>query len=187
MGGSRPAQTTVTQSGIDPEFKPYLETALSKATDLYTSSFNPDGSVKADQIVSPMTTQQTQALDAAQAQAQQQMAGTGAYDYTNAMNTALQNTVGTAAGQAALAGQAGSARAQRMMASAIGDKSLEYQQLRQADQMAGAKGMGEVGSAYQAYNQQVLDAPHTASQRYFGYLGAAPQQQTSTQTGGGKW
>ena len=187
MGGSRPAQTTVTQSGIDPEFKPYLETALSKATDLYTESFDPEtGEVLADKIVSPMTAQQTGALAAAEAQAKQQMAGTGAYDYTGAMNTALQNTVGTAAGQAALAGQAGSARAQRMMASAIGDKSLEYQQLRQADQMAGAKGLGDVGSAYQAYNQQVLDAPHTASQRYFGYLGAAPQQQTSTQTGGGK-
>lgn len=184
-GGSRPVQTT-TSSGIDPEFKPYLETALSKATDLYTGSFNPDGSVKADQIVSPMTSQQTGALQAAEAQAKQQMAGTGAYDYTGALGTALQNTVGTAAGQAALAGQAGSARAQKMMASAIGDKSLEFQQLRQADQMAGAKGMGDVGSAYQAYNQQVLDAPHTATQRYFGYLGSAPQQQTSTQTGGGK-
>jgi len=181
MGGSRPAQTTVTQSGIDPEFKPYLETALSQATDLYTGSVNDPS-----KIVSPMTTQQTQALDAAQLQAQQQMAGTGAYDYTGAMNTALQNTVGTAAGQAALAGQAGSARAQKMMASAIGDQSLKFQQLKQADQMAGAKGMGDVGSAYQAYNQQVLDAPHTATQRYFGYLGSAPQQQTSTQTGGGK-
>ena len=179
-GGSRPVQTT-TSSGIDPEFKPYLETALSQATDLYTGSVNDPS-----KVVSPMTAQQTGALQAAEAQAKQQMAGTGAYDYTGALGTALQNTVGTAAGQAALAGQAGSARAQKMMASAIGDKSLEFQQLRQADQMAGAKGMGDVGSAYQAYNQQVLDAPHTATQRYFGYLGSAPQQQTSTQSGGGK-
>jgi len=178
-GGSRPVQTT-TSSGIDPEFKPYLETALSKATDLYTGSVD-----DASKVVSPMTTQQTQALDASEADAQARLAGTGAYDYTGALNTALQNTVGTAAGQAALAGQAGSARAQKMMASAIGDKSLQFQQLKQADQAAGAKQLGEVGSAHQAYNQQVLDAPHTASQRYFGYLGAAPQQQVSTQTGGG--
>jgi len=179
-GGSRPVQTT-TSSGIDPEFKPYLETALSQATDLYTGSVNDPS-----KVVSPMTAQQTGALQAAEANAKAQMAGTGAYDYTGAMNTALQNTVGTAAGQAALAGQAGSARAQKMMGSVIGDKSLEFQQLKQADQMAGIKGMGDVGSAYQAYNQQVLDAPHTATQRYFGYLGSAPQQQTSTQSGGGK-
>jgi hypothetical protein len=50
----------------------------------------------------------------------------------------------------------------------------------------GVKNLGEVGSAKQAYNQQRLDAPHTSASRYFGYLGNAPQQQTATQSGGGK-
>jgi hypothetical protein len=49
----------------------------------------------------------------------------------------------------------------------------------------GTKGLGEVGSAYQAYEQQKLDAPGTVASRYFGYLGSAPQQQTQTTTGGG--
>ena len=36
MGGGRSApQQTVTQSGIDPEFKPYLERVLSDVTDRY--------------------------------------------------------------------------------------------------------------------------------------------------------
>ena len=178
-GGSRPVQTT-TSSGIDPEFKPYLETALSKATDLYTGSVD-----DASKVVSPMTTQQTQALGASEADAQARLAGTGAYDYTGALNTALQNTVGTAAGQAALAGQSGSARAQKMMASAVGDKSMQFQQQRQADITGGAKALGQVGSANQAYEQARLDAPHTQASRYFGYLGAAPQTQTQKTTGGG--
>ena len=184
-GGSRPVQTT-TSSGIDPEFKPYLETAISQATDLYTGSFNKDGSVKADQIVSPMTTQQTGALQAAEAQAKQQMAGTGAFDYTGAATRGMQNAMGGAMGAAALGGSLGSARADRAMMGAIGDNALKFQQLRQQDMTGGSKMLGDVGSTYQAYNQQVLDAPHTATQRYFGYLGAAPQQQESTQSGGGK-
>ena len=70
-----------------------------------------------------------------------------------------------------------------MMASAVGDKSLQYAQQRQADIASGAKALGQVGSANQAYQQARLDAPHTAASRYFGYLGNAPQQ--TTQTGGG--
>ena len=36
MGGGRSApQQTVTQSGIDPEFKPYLETVLKDVTGQY--------------------------------------------------------------------------------------------------------------------------------------------------------
>ena len=179
-GGSRPVQTT-TSSGIDPEFKPYLEEALAKATDLYTGSVD-----DASKVVSPMTTQQTQALQAAQAQAQQQMAGTGAFDYTGAATRGMQNAMGSAMGQAAMGGSLGSARADRAMMGALSDNALKFQQLRQQDMTSGTKMLGDVGSTYQAYNQQVLDAPHTATQRYFGYLGSAPQQQTSTQTGGGK-
>lgn len=179
-GGSRPVQTT-TSSGIDPEFKPYLEKALAKATDLYTGSVD-----DASKVVSPMTTQQTQALQAAQAQAQQQMAGTGAFDYTGAATRGMQNAMGTSMGQAAMGGSLGSARADRAMMGALSDNALKFQRLRQQDMTGGTKMLGDVGSTYQAYNQQVLDAPHTATQRYFGYLGSAPQQQTSTQTGGGK-
>ena len=39
--------------------------------------------------------------------------------------------------------------------------------------------------AQQAFKQAQIDAPATAASRYFGYLGAAPQQQTQTTTGGG--
>ena len=181
MGGGRSApQTTTVSSGIDAEFKPYLEKVLSDVTTRYEDTVGDPS-----KVVAAMDPSQTAALDAQKTLANQAIAGTGAFDYTNAMNRATQDVVGSAAGQAALGGYGGSARAQRMMASAVGDKSMEFQQQRQQDIQSGAKGLGQVGSAQQAFKQQQLDAPATEASRYFGYLGAAPQQQTQTTTGGG--
>ena len=181
MGGGRSApQTTTVSGGIDAEFKPYLEQVLSDVTDRYEAT-------KGDptQTVAALDPSQTAALDTQKTLANQAITGTGAYDYSNAMNKDIQNVVGSAAGQAALGGYGGSARAQKMMASAVGDKSMQFQQQRQADITGGAKALGQVGSANQAYQQQILDAPHTQASRYFGYLGSAPQTQTQKTTGGG--
>ena len=181
MGGGRSApQTTTVSGGIDAEFKPYLEQVLSDVTDRYEAN---KGDVS--KTVAAMDPSQTAALGAQKTLANQAITGTGAYDYTNAMNKDIQNVVGSAAGQAALGGYGGSARAQKMMASAVGDKSMQFQQQRQADITGGAKALGQVGSANQAYEQARLDAPHTQASRYFGYLGAAPQQQIQKTTGGG--
>ena len=182
MGRGKSApQTTTVSGGIDPEFKPYLTKVLGDVTKRYEA----DVAAGPDAIVAAMDPSQTAALDAQQQLAQDAIAGGGAYDYTGAMNTDIQNVVGSAAGQAALGGYGGSARAQKMMASAVGDKSLQYQQQRQADIAGGAKALGDVGSARQAYAQARLDAPHTSASRYFGYLGSAPQQQIQKTTGGG--
>ena len=93
--------------------------------------------------------------------------------------------MGSSLGQAAYGGQLGSARAQKAMQGALADRSLAYQQRRQQEAAAGAEALGEAGSTLQQYEQQRLDAPHTSAQRYFGYLGSAPQQ-TKTSGGGGK-
>lgn len=186
MGGGRSApQQTVTQSGIDPEFKPYLETVLKDVTSQYETDIGKIREGDTSSVVAALDPAQQSALKAQEALANQAVTGTGAFDYTNAMNRDIQNVVGSAAGQAALGGYGGSARAQRMMASAVGDKSMQFQQQRQQDIQSGAKGLGQVGSARQQYAQQKIDAPATVASRYFGYLGAAPQQQTQTTTGGG--
>ena len=184
-GGRRAPQQTVTQSGIDPEFKPYLETVLKDVTSQYETDIGKIREGDTSSVVAALDPAQQSALKAQEALANQAVTGTGAFDYTNAMNRDIQNVVGSAAGQAALGGYGGSARAQRMMASAVGDKSMQFQQQRQQDIQSGAKGLGQVGSARQAYEQQKIDAPSTVASRYFGYLGAAPQQQTQTTTGGG--
>lgn len=209
MGGGRSApQETVTSSGIDEEFKPYLKEVLADVTQRYK-----DTKGDPDSIVAGMTQAQQDALAAQESLSRQAMAGdsdkqdmyqralggTGEFDYTSARNRDMQNVMGSAAGQAAMGGSLGSARSEKAMQGALADRSMQFQQQRQADVMsglgmkdryqqdkiAGIKGLGEVGSARQQYNQQRLDAPDTAAARYFGYLGAAPQTQTQTTTGGG--
>ena len=179
-GGRKTPQTTTVSGGIDPVFKPYLKQVLADVTDTYKASVDDPS-----KTVAALDPAQQAALDAQQSQAQDALTGGGAYDYTSAMNKDIQNVVGQAAGQAALGGYGGSARSQQMMASAVGDKSLQYQQQKQQDMAQGAQALGQVGSANQAYQQQLLDAPHTQASRYFGYLGSAPQQQIQKTTGGG--
>lgn len=174
--------TTTTTSGIDPEFKPYLERVLSDVTTKYQE----DVAGGPDAIVAAMTDEQRNALAAQKKTAEDAMAGTGAYNTDAARQRDLQNLMGTASGQSASAGGLGSARSDRAMMGAVADRSLALQKDRQDTIERGISGLGEVGSAKQAYNQQRLDAPHTSASRYFGYLGNAPQQKTATQSGGGK-
>ena len=176
------AKTTTTSSGIDPEFKPYLERVLSDVTKRYETEVD-EGP---DSIVAAMTPEQKAALAAQKAESEAMMAGTGAYDMGAARERDLQNLMGTAAGQASTGGGLGSARFEKAMGGALADRSMQLQRDRQADIQRGITGLGDVGSTQQAYQQQRLDAPHTSAQRYFGYLSGAPQTQTSTQTGGGK-
>ena len=176
------AKTTTTTGGIDPEFKPYLKRVISDVTDRYDKEI----SGGADAIVAKMTPEQEQALAAQKQQAEDAMAGTGMYDTTAGRRRDIENLMGSSAGQAASASGLGSARGEKAMLGAVADRSLAFDQERQRVAEMGVKNLGEVGSAKQAYNQQRLDAPHTSASRYFGYLGNAPQQQTSTQSGGGK-
>ena len=176
------AKTTTTTSGIDPEFKPYLEKVLADVTGKYEA----DVAGGPDAVVAKMTPEQIAALDAQKKAAGEAMAGTGVYDTTAARQRDIQNLMGSSVGQSAAAGGLGSARSERAMMGAVADRSLELQKDRQATMERGITGLGEVGTTKQQYEQQRLDAPHTSAQRYFGYLAGAPQQQTSTQSGGGK-
>tara|TARA_B100000424_G_scaffold271291_1_gene273424 strand:- start:220 stop:786 length:567 start_codon:yes stop_codon:yes gene_type:complete len=184
-GGRRAPQQTVTQSGIDPEFKPYLERVLSDVTDRYESDIGKLEEGDTSSVVAALDPAQESALKAQQALSEQAIAGTGAFDYTGATQRDMANLAGTAAGRAAMGGSLGSARNQAALTGALADRSMQIQQQRVKDMALGTKGLGEVGSTRQAYEQQKLDAPGTVASRYFGYLGSAPQQQTQTTTGGG--
>lgn len=73
-------------------------------------------------------------------------------------------------GQQALGGKLGSARAQRAALAAASDVSQGRQSQEDQQRLQAA----------QAYE----DAPHRSLERFFGYLGNAPKQSTSTQPGG---
>lgn len=178
-GGGQTQQTT---SGIDPEFKPYLETVLSDVTKKYKS----DRKKGADAVVAKLTPEQKAAMEAQKATAQAMMQGTGMYDTRAAEQRSLQDLQGTALGQASMGGSLGSARSQAAMQGALAGRAGEYQRERQTAARAGEEMLGGIGSAKQQYQQARLDAPHTMASRYFGYLQNAPQQQTTTSSGGGK-
>jgi hypothetical protein len=178
MSSGGGGQTTTT--GIDPEFKPYLTRVLSDVTDRYAKEVGQGP----DAIVAKMDPRQQAALNAQTQLAQQAMSGTGLYDTQAAQQRQLQNLMGSQAGQAAYGGALGSARAQKAMQGALADRALEFQQRRQQEAAGGIEALGQAGSTLQQYEQQKLDAPHTSASRYFGYLGSAPQQTTSS--GGGK-
>lgn len=195
MKGGGGGQTQTTTSGIDPEFKPYLERALSDVTDRYEA----DVAKGPDAIVAALTDEQKAALEkqkalsgTQEAEAKAMMDGTGAYDTSAARQRDLQNLMGTAAGQASSAGGLGGARFEKAMGGALADRSLQFQEMEQARRQQGISGMetaaatlGKVGSAKQQYEQERLDAPHTSAQRYFGYLSGAPQQSKTESSGGG--
>jgi len=180
-GGGGGGQTTVTNSGIDEEFKPYLTRVLSDVTNRYESSV----ARGPDSIVAAMTPEQKAALAEQTRQGEDAIAGTGAYDTEDARKRDLQNLLGSSAGLASSSGGLSSARGEKAMLGAVADRSLALQLQRQADIQSGITSLGEAGSTKQAYNQARLDAPDTAAQRYFGYLSGAPQSQTQTTSGGG--
>jgi len=176
--GGGGAQTTTT--GIDPEFKPYLTKVLSDVTERYGREVGQGPNA----VVAKLDPRQQRAIDMQTRLAEQAMSGTGLYDTQAAQERQLKNLMGSSLGQSAYGGSLGSARAQKSMQSALADKALEYQQRRQQEAASGIETLGAAGSTLQQYEQQRLDAPHTSASRYFGYLGSAPQQ-TST-SGGGK-
>ena len=179
-GGS----TTTQSSGIDPEFKPYLKRVLSDVTNRYEA----ERAGGPDSIVAALDPRQTAALDAQTALGQQMISGRGIYDTEEQATRMLKNlgASGRAAQYGSGKGGYGSARRERAIQSAMADKAMEFAKDRQATALAGVDTLGKAGTTLQQYEQQRLDAPHTSAQRYFGYLGSAPQQTTSTSSGGGK-
>lgn len=177
-GGGGGGQT-VTKSGIDEEFKPYLERALSDVTDRYEREV----AQGPDAIVAALDPRQTQALGEQERLARDAISGTGIYDVKGETQRQLQNLAGQqmAANPTAL----GSARSMRAQQAALADKGYEFAKDRMKIAEGGVGALGEVGSAYQEYAQRRLDAPHTSAERYFGYLSGAPQTTTQTQSGGG--
>jgi len=181
MKGGGGGQTQTTTSGIDPEFKPYLERALSDVTDRYEA----DVAGGPDAIVAAMTPEQKAALQAQKNVGYNKMSGTGAYDMRRANERDMRNMMGSGNAAIARGGSLGSARSERAMSSALADRSSENLRERQKTMEAGVGDLGKVGSTLQQYQQERLDAPHTSAQRYFGYLSGAPQQSKTESSGGG--
>ena len=180
--GSGGGGTTTATSGIDPEFKPYLEDVLSDVTSRYKA----DVATGPDAIVAGLDPRQTAALNAQTALGQQMISGRGIYDTEEQASRMLRNLEGTsrAAQYGSGKGGYGSARRERALQSVMADKALELTKDRQATSLAGVDTLGKAGTTLQQYEQSRLDAPHTSAQRYFGYLGSAPQQSTQTSSGG---
>lgn len=174
--------TTVQYTGIDPEFKPYLERALSDVTERYER----DVEVGPDAIVAKMTPEQIRSLEQQKKIGEQKLAGTGAFDTAAANERALRKTLGTGMGAAASGGALGSARSQMALNKALAEQAGEQQKERQRIMQEGVGDIGKVGTTLQKYQQERLDAPHTSASRYFGYLSGAPQQSKTEQSGGGK-
>ena len=172
MGGGG-GKTQTTSSGIDAEFKPYLKEVLADATGQYKRARDagPDATVAGD------TGAKKEALAAAQSVGRDQLGGID----QNLINRQLQNTQGQL-----LAGQQnslGSARAQRSRDAALADQAINLQTASDQRRQQGLQTLSAVGTDRQAQAQAKLDAPHTAAERYFGYLGSAPQQQTTSAGG----
>ena len=178
-GGGGGTQTTT--SGIDEEFKPYLERVLSDVTDRYESEV----AAGPDAIVAKMTPEQQAAMDAQKGQAQDMMAGTGIFDTQAETQRQLANLQGRSMVGQAGSGSLGSARSQRATQAALADMGSQFAEQRQQQALAGSQLLGDVGSAKQQYDQARLDAPHTSASRYFGYLAGAPQTTKTTQSSGG--
>ena len=176
--GGGNSQTTT--SGIDPRFAPYLEEVLSDVTGQYRQAregtYTPSQS-QADAVVSRDTAETTEALRTGQALGRDLSQGLSQAD----IQRDLRNAEGRGLAQSPLNSQ----RANRAREAALADRSLQLQQASDQRRGQGAQVLQGVAADRQAKSQARLDAPHTAAERYFGYLGSAPQQQT-TSGGGGK-
>lgn len=179
-GGGGGSSTTV--SGIDAEFKPDLQYALGQSKTLLSNQLaNPAN------VVAGLTQQQIDALNASQTAALDKMTGSGIYDTRAAEQASLMGLVGSNMGAAQAAGNLGSARAQKAMASALAGRAGEYQKQRQEMMDSGVQQLGDVGSTLQQQQQAELAAVDTALDRFFGRVtGAAPKSTTTTTSGGGK-
>ena len=166
-------------SGIAPEFKPYLESVLKDVTSDYKRTRG-----RPQDVVADFSPEQREAQVAQANLARDAISGTGLYDTSAQLNRSLAQAGGQADTAASLGGALSSARAQAARENALGNIAAQDLQRRQAAQAAGVQALGDVGAQRQAQAQRIIDAPHTSAQRYFGYLGSAPQQQTQTQPGG---
>lgn len=175
-GGGGGSQTTA--SGIDPEFKPHLQKALGRATSQLEGELDNRGAA-----IAGLSPEQMEAQAAAANVARQRL-----YDETRgaAADRALQNLQGSLVGQASGSGTLGSARQMKAREAALADAALQLQDQDYAARQQAAGHLGAIGAERQAQFQRELDAPHTSLSRYFGYLGNAPQQQTTTTSKGGK-
>ena len=179
-GGS----TNITYTGIDPEFKPYLERALADVTARYEG----DVATGPEAVVAGLDPRQEESLALQEQLGRQATTGTGIYDTRAAQQADLQKLMGTSLGAASGAQALGSARSQRAMQSALADRSLEFARERQEQAKRGIEMIGDVGTTRQKVAQQRLDAPHTSASRYFGYLSQVllNNQRQETSGGGGK-
>jgi hypothetical protein len=179
-GGGGGSSTTV--SGIDKEFKPDLQYGLGQAKTLLEAQL-----ADPSNVVAGLTQQQVDALNASQTAALDKMTGSGIYDTRAAEQASLMGLVGSNMGAAQAAGNLGSARSQKAMASALAGRAGEYQKQRQAMMDSGIQQLGDVGSTLQQQQQAELSAVDTALDRFFGRVtGAAPKSTTTTTSGGGK-
>jgi len=181
-GGGGGGTTTVTKSGIDEEFKPYLERVLKDVTGRYESEV----AGGPDSILAALTPEQEEALDSQKQAAYDKISGRGAYDMESANRRALKDLAGQQDFSSYRKGTFGSRRAMMARESALANRSREQQMERLKMMEEGIGDLGKVGTTKQKYAQERLDAPHTSAQRYFGYLSGAPQTNTQTSSGGGK-
>ena len=166
-------------SGIAPEFKPALTKGLGLAGSQLDKELGADGATGAavasqDQLRAD--------INAGRQVSQDALSGQGAFDNRGAVNRQLQNLQGQQV--AGGLGTLGSARADRARQAALADASLQFNQLDQQNQVAGAAGLQQSGQQLRGLEQEQLDAPHKSLERYFGYLSGAPQQTTQQQSGG---
>lgn len=164
-------------SGIAPEFKPHLEGSLSKATEQLDKEWENQGAA-----VAGLDPSQQEGLRAQEALSREAIAGTGRFDDRAAVDRQLQNLAGQQA--YSMQGNLGSARGDRARQAALADASFQFGQKRQQDAIAGAAGLQQAGQQRRMIAQEQLDAPHKSLDRYFGYLSGAPQQTTTSQSGG---
>jgi len=178
--GSGGGSTATTVSGIDAEFKPDLKYGLGISKELLEKQI-----LDPSKVIAPLNEQQKAALEASQTLASDKIKGTGMYDTAAAEQASLQGLLGNRMGSASAAGNLGSARSQKAMASALAGRAGEYQKQRQAFSDAGVQQLGDVGSSLQQQTQAELSAQDTALDRFFGRItGAAPRSTTTTQSGG---
>ena len=173
--------TTTTKSGIDEEFKPYVEKGLKLGTGLLEGQFADPSSV-----IASLTPQQLEALQAQESFGKQAMEGTGIYDTRAAEETALKNLAGQEILGSYGGGSLGSARSQAAMQGALAQRAGDYQKERQRLADYGMTQLGEAGTTLQKQSQAELSARDEALDRFFNRLtGVASKSTETTQSSGG--
>ena len=79
-------------------------------------------------------------------------------------------------------GALGSARADRGREAGMADNAMQLQQADLQAKLAAGQEFGKTVEGARTLDQEVLDSEARGAERYFGFLGAAPQSQTTTTT-----